>query len=94
MPTGKIIAAQDHGTIWTLAYRTENGRRDCLIFDHRPFAEFYEGVTERNFFKDYAFGRGREFISRQLKGIRICVQGKDYEQVVCLAGQERGGDDA
>lgn len=93
MSEGKIISAIDHGSVWQLLYEAEGDGIDSLYFDHRPFAGFYEGVTARSFFRDYAFGRGRRLISENLQGIRIHVRGKDFEEVVCLADEERGGND-
>lgn len=72
---GKILAAMDHGSIWQLLYETDGNGLGVVTFDHRPFAEFYEGATGGSFFEDYAFGRGRDYVSRQLKDLRIEYDG-------------------
>src|SRR5437016_4680544 len=55
---------------------------DTVIFDHRPFAEFYEGVTGSSFLEDYEFGRGRDYVSGQLKGLRVAVDGEPFNETV------------
>ena len=81
---GKILSAQDHGTIWEVAYRDRDGRVGSVYFDHRPFACFYEGATGRSFFADYRFGGGGELISNGIRGLRIRVEGEFPEQAVEL----------
>ncbi|MDA2912532.1 hypothetical protein MYX77_00980 [Acidobacteriia bacterium AH_259_A11_L15] len=81
---GKILSAIDHGTIWQLLYQIDGDGLGVVNFDHRPFAHFYEGATDRDFFKDYAFGRGCEYISQRLKGRRISVEGDRFNEVVRL----------
>lgn len=65
----------------------EEGGLGTVCFDHRPFAHFYEGTTGRDFFRDYNFGRGRDYISGQLRGLRISVEGEQFSQVVKLGGE-------
>jgi hypothetical protein len=81
---GLITAAEDYGSVWRLVHRRDDDGSDSVYFDHRPFACFYEGATGRSFFEDYGFGAGRELISRELKGLRIRVEGDFPEQVVEL----------
>jgi hypothetical protein len=83
-PSGTILAAEDHGTIWEVIYRESNGQVGSVHFDHRCFADFYEGAVGSSFYEDYQFGRGREYVSSQLAGIRIAVEGELYDQVVRL----------
>lgn len=78
MPTGKILSAFDHGTIWQLVYLADDESIGTVHFEHRPFAQFYEGATGRNFYRDYAFGEGREYISKQLQGKRVSVEGEEF----------------
>lgn len=75
IPRGKILTAVDHGTIWQLWYEKDGNGVDTINFDHRPFAHFYEGATSRSFYKDYRFGAGREYVSKQLEGLRIEYDG-------------------
>jgi hypothetical protein len=84
MNKGKIIFAQDHGTVWQLFYQRNRDGIGVVTFDHRPFADFYQGATGRDFYGDYAFGAGRYYISKRLKGIRICVKGEPYQETICL----------
>lgn len=84
MPTGKILSAADHGSIWTLAYLADDNTIGTVHFDHRPFTHFYEGATGRSFYRDYQFGAGREYVSSQLKGKRISVEGEPFNETVCL----------
>ena len=88
MPKSKILAAQDHGTIWHLFYETEDGDVGHVYFDHRPFADFYEGVTGQSFFADYASGRHRQYVSDQLKGRRISVEVELFNEVVVPEGDD------
>ena len=83
-PAGSIISARDHGTIWRLLYEIDGDGLGVVNFDHRPFANFYEGATGRDFFRDYAFAAGREYISKQLKDRRIRVEGEPFNEVVRL----------
>lgn len=94
MVNAKIIGAKEHGTMWQLLYEVEGGGIDSTYFDHRPFAEFYEAATGRSFFKDSGYGHGRRFISGKLQDICIRVHGDNYEQMVCLADQVAGGENA
>jgi len=73
MPKGKILFTEDHGTIWRLWYEIDGNGIQVVSFDHRPFAQFYEGVTGRSFYKDYNFGQGRDSITKRLKDTRISV---------------------
>lgn len=73
MKYGPITSVEDHGTVWLVEYRVRAGGRRSVYFDHRPFSSFYEGVTGRDFFQDYRFGSGAQFIARQLQGRRIGV---------------------
>lgn len=83
MTRGVLLWAEDQGTIWRVFYQAER-RLHAITFDHRPFADFYEGVTERNFYQDYAFGAGREYVSRQLRGLSISVNEEAAGKVVRL----------
>jgi hypothetical protein len=83
-PHGKILSAVDHGTMWNLIYEMDGGGLGMVHFDHRPFAHFYEAVTGKDFFKDYAFGQGREYVSKQLRDKRISVEGEPFNEVVRL----------
>ncbi|MBI4444904.1 MAG: hypothetical protein HY645_03250 [Acidobacteria bacterium] len=58
---GKILLALDHDTIWQLFYEKNGGGIGHVYFDHRPFAQFYEGVTGQSFHEDYVFGRVRQW---------------------------------
>ncbi|MGH7771434.1 MAG: hypothetical protein ACREQA_04285 [Candidatus Binatia bacterium] len=84
IPKGKILSARDCGTIWQLFYQVDKNGLSVVNFDHRPFAHFYEGVTGRDFFKDYRFGAGRQYVSDQLKDLRIVVEGDSFNQTVKL----------
>ena len=84
MPSGKVLSVQDHGTIWHLLYEIDGDGLGVVNFDHRPFANFYEGATRRSFLKDYRFGAGREYISMQLRDRRIRVEGEPFNEVVRL----------
>lgn len=84
MPSGKILSAQDHGTIWQLLYQVDGDGSDSVYFDHRPFSHFYEGATGRSFSQDYKFGAGREYVSNQLKGLRIRGEGEPFNEMVSL----------
>jgi hypothetical protein len=88
IPSGKILTVRDCGTIWQLFYEIDGDGLGVVNFDHRPFGQFYEGITGRDFFRDYAFGAGRSYISQQLKDLRIVVEGDPFSQVVRL---EDGG---
>lgn len=81
MRKGKILAAEDHGTIWRLWYETEQGVAH-IYFDHRQFAHFYEGVTGRSFFKDCGFGKGREYVSQRLKNLCMSVEGEPFSETI------------
>jgi hypothetical protein len=81
---GKIISAQDQGTIWQLFYRRYRDGIGIVTFDHRPFADFYQAATGRDFFRDYAMGAGRDYISKRLRGLRIRVNGEPYQETICL----------
>lgn len=81
-PCGKILSAIDHGTVWQLLYQINGDGLGVVNFDHRLFAHFYEGATGRDFIADYAFGRGREYVSSQLKDIRISVEGDAFDQTI------------
>jgi len=83
-PRGKILKAFDYGTVWQIFYKIDENGLGTVEFDHRPFAAFYEGTTGRPFYKDYKFGAGREFVSKQLEGRRISVEGEPFEQTVRL----------
>ena len=75
--------AEDQGTVWRGFYKS--GRRlHAVTFDHRPFANFYEGATGRSFYDDYAFGSGRKYISRELRGRSISVDETGNGTVVRL----------
>ena len=90
MPKGKILSAADHGTIWQLFYQRHRDGIEVVTFDHRQFAHFYEGVTGGDFYKDYDFGAGRDYISKRLKGLRIRVEGEPYQETVRLeSGRDR-----
>jgi hypothetical protein len=82
--SGRILSASDHGTIWQVLYEIDGDGLGVVNFDHRPFAHFYEGATGRSFFADYAFGQGRAYVSEQLKGRRIRVEGESFNEVVHL----------
>ena len=81
---GEILRAQDHGTVWEVVYRDGRGRANSVYFDHRCFAQFYEGVVGGSFYEDYQFGRGARYVSDQLAGLRIVVDGEPFNQVVRL----------
>ncbi|MCI0724480.1 MAG: hypothetical protein L0338_36780 [Acidobacteria bacterium] len=84
IPSGKVLAVRDCGSIWQLFYELDGNGLGVVNFDHRPFAHFYEGVTGRDFFRDYAFGAGRDYVSQQLKDLRIVVEGEPFSQTVKL----------
>ena len=63
MRRGTVIGADDQRTIWRLIYKQDGDGIDVVIFDHRSFANFYEVVTGSNFFDDYNFGRGRNYVT-------------------------------
>lgn len=84
IPSGKILSAIDHGTVWQLLYEIDGDGLGVLNFDHRPFGHFYEAVTGGDFFRDYQFGAGRDYISKQLQGRRISVDGEPFQEVVRL----------
>ena len=84
---GKILRADDHGTVWQLWYESE-ARTEVVLFEHRPFAHFYEGATGRSFVRDYNFGAGREYVSNQLKGRCISVESQPYETTVLIEDEE------
>jgi hypothetical protein len=79
---GEILRAQDHGTIWEVVYREGGGKVSSVYFDHRCFAQFYEGTVGGSFYEDYQFGRGAKYVSDQLAGLRIVVEGEPFNQVV------------
>jgi hypothetical protein len=81
---GKIISAQDHGTVWQLFYKQSRHGIGVVTFDHRPFADFYQAATGRDFYGDYAFGAGRDYISEHLKGLRVRVDGEPYRETISL----------
>ncbi len=82
--TGVVLEAEDHGTMWSLTYSKDGNGLETVYFAHRPFGDFYEGATGRSFFEDYAFGAGREYVSRKLRGRRVRVDGEFPEQTVML----------
>ena len=82
--SGRILEARDHGTIWEVAYRRSDGGTGLISFDHRCFAQFYEGAVGRSFFEDYRFGAGRQRVSEALSGLRISVEGEPFNEVVRL----------
>jgi hypothetical protein len=84
MPSGEILSAEDHGTVWLLYYKIDGNGIDSVAFDRRPFHDFYEGLTGPSFYHDYNFGAGREYVSDRLKGRRIRVEGEFPEQTVIL----------
>lgn len=84
MPSGKILSARDCGTIWQLLYEVDGDGLGVVNFDHRPFGHFYKGATGRDFYRDYKFGAGREYISKQLRDRRISVEGEPFNEVVRL----------
>jgi len=83
-PTGTILSAVDHGTVWQLFYEMDGNGLGAVNWDWRNFAHFYESVSGRSFFEDYQFGAGRDYISKQLKDRRISVEGEPFEEVVRL----------
>jgi hypothetical protein len=84
MPSGEIQSAYDGGTVWLLYYKKDEGGVEFVPFDHTPFGYFYEGATGRSFYKDYKFGAGKKYVSDQLRGRRIRVQGEEWEWKVSL----------
>ena len=64
------------------SYKIDGNGLDVVNFDHRPFADFYEGATGRSFYHDYEFGRGRQYISKQLQGRRISVEDGPFNETV------------
>ncbi len=85
MPSGEITYAQDLGTIWTLGYRIDGNGDDFIHFDHRCFGDLYNAaVPNGDFDRDYNFGAGRDLVSGCLKGIRIRVEGQNWERTVHL----------
>ena len=73
MPDSYIDRVEDHGTIWSVYLSVWDEEKDqehgvCVYFDHRPFAEFYSGATQRDFYTDYAFGHGRELVCQNIAG--------------------------
>lgn len=84
MPKGNIEFARDHGTMWQIVYKIDGNGLDSVYFDHRPFGHFYEGATGGSFYEDYRFGAGREYVSKQLKGRRISVEGEPFQETVEL----------
>lgn len=84
MVHGTILCAEDFGSLWRLLYKTDADRLGVVTFDHRPFAAFYEGATGSSFFIDYACGRGVEYVSHKLGGIRISVSGRRFTESVRL----------
>lgn len=83
-PCGKILMAADYGTVWQLFYKIDGDGLGLATFDHKPFAHFYEGVTGHSFYEDYNFGAGPEYVSQQLKGKRISVEGEQFNETVRL----------
>ncbi len=82
-PSGEITSADDHGSIWQLWYKDDaDGVNRYVHFDHRMFAGFYEGVTGNSFFADYNFGVGHQYVSDQLKGRHVRVEGDPFQEVV------------
>ncbi len=78
-PSGEIQSAEDYGTIWSLLYKQDGDGLDNIYLDHRCFEHLYDGLTGRSFCRDYRFGRGTDFVSRQLEGLRIEVgEGKQW----------------
>ena len=84
IPSGIIDRVEDYGTIWTIGYATAGQRPQCLYFDWRPFAAFYEHATRRSFYRDYNFGRGSGYVAKQLQGRRISVEGEPFAERVQL----------
>ena len=82
MRRGTVIGADDQGAIWRLIYKQDGNGVGAVVFDHRPFANFYEGVTGSNFFDDYNFGRGRNYVANQLKGLRVAIDGGPFNETV------------
>ena len=78
------MCAIDRGTVWQLVYEKGEGGLGIVNFDHRPFGHFYEGATGRSFFKDYDFGAGREYVSKQLSGRRIRIEDSETGATVGL----------
>jgi len=44
VPTGRIVAVEDHGTIVTVLLRRRRGRSMVIHFDHRPFWNWFEAT--------------------------------------------------
>jgi hypothetical protein len=82
MRRGTVIDADDQGTIWRLIYKRDGDLLDAVVFDHRSFANFYEGVTGASFFEDYTFGHGRDYVSSQLRGLRVAIDGEPFNETV------------
>ena len=82
MRRGTVIGADDHGTIWRLIYEGDGNGLDSLVFDHRCFANFYQGVTGSSFFEDYKFGQGREYVANRLNGLRVAIDGEPFNETV------------
>lgn len=49
MQRGTILSAEDQGTLWRLLYRINGNGLGAVNFDHRCFADFYEGATDEDF---------------------------------------------
>ena len=81
---GTILYARDQGSIWQLFYDRDEDGIEVVHFDHRPFAQFYEGATGRSFYEDYKFGAGRDYVSKQLQGKRIRIAGEPFSETVSL----------
>jgi hypothetical protein len=99
MPGSYIDRVEDHGTIWSVYLclwdEERNGERNvCVYFDHRPFAEFYSGATRRDFYKDYAFGHGRDLVYRNIAGKIVEIEGpfENPHGIVPLPDPEDGDD--
>lgn len=82
MRRGTIIGANDHGSIWRLVYKQDCDVLGVVVFDHRCFATFYEGVTGSSFYQDYRFGSGRDYVSEQLSGRRVAIEGEPFNETV------------
>ena len=81
---GTILTIRDEGSIFQMMYHIDGDGIDAINWDHRMFANFYEGATGRSFARDYGFGAGREYVSRQLVGKRIVVRGEPFSQTVSV----------
>ncbi len=99
MRSSYIDRVEDHGTIWSvyLCHWDEESSQErdaCIYFDHRPFAEFYSGATQRDFYTDYAFGHGRDLVCRNIAGKIVEFEGppENPNEIVPLPDLEDGDD--